>query len=439
MKRVSVGEIKTLFREYGTGAWLELAIRYGKTFRVQGMVVTCDTRLVEPLMLDPAHTQRRSPAHRWLQRVTPGSDGLVFLDGPRFEVQRRAVAPTLTREHVAGHADVIHAATLSWARSCQGDADLETAMIRLGASIVLATGYGLDPAQPLACEFGEALIGYKHRALPRNPRRRLDVLGFRADLLLGLPWLFATFVNLHRRVARLQRLVPRLLDAHARCPVRTPNWIDGLAAQHLPLPELTSALNHLYGAYNTVDFMIAAALYELSRHPEWREGIRAELTSVLGARAYPTSEDIPRLPLFWGAIKETLRLYPVSMGIYRQIGKPLEIDGERIPTGTQVVVLPYALHRHADYWSEPQAFKPDRWSGSQPDHPPFAYIPFLIGPRKCLGQPEAELELLIRVSTILRAADVDVCVDSAPVTPFLLPRFATDLPFRVTRLDRVAA
>jgi cytochrome P450 len=185
--------------------------------------------------------------------------------------------------------------------------------------------------------------------------------------------------------------------------------------------------------------MIAAALYELSRHPEWRERIRAELTSVLGARAYPTTEDIPRLPLFWGAIKETLRLYPVAMGIYRQIGRPLEIDGERIPTGTQVVVLPYALHRHADYWDEPQAFKPDRWSGSQLPHPPFAYIPFLIGPRKCLGQPEAELELLIRVSTILGAVDVDVCVDSAPVTPFLLPRFATDLPFRVTRLDRVAA
>ena len=89
MKRVSVGEINTLFKEYGTGAWLELAIRYGKTFRVQGMVVTCDTRLVEPLMLDPAHTQRRSTAHRWLQRVTPGSDGLVFLDGPRFEVDCR--------------------------------------------------------------------------------------------------------------------------------------------------------------------------------------------------------------------------------------------------------------------------------------------------------------------------------------------------------------
>jgi cytochrome P450 len=99
------------------------------------------------------------------------------------------------------------------------------------------------------------------------------------------------------------------------------------------------------------------------------------------------------------------------------------------------------LHRHPDYWDAPQAFKPDRWSRSQSAHLPFAYIPFLIGPRKCPGQPLAELELLIRASTILRAVDLDVDVDSAPMTPFLLTRFAKDLPFRVTRLnlDKVAA
>jgi cytochrome P450 len=227
-----------------------------------------------------------------------------------------------------------------------------------------------------------------------------------------------------------------VLEERARCPVRAPNWIDGLAAEQLPLTELTNALTHLYGAYNTVDFMIAAALYELSRHSDWRERIRSELRAVLGPRPYPTMDDIPRLPLLWGAIKETLRLYPVTMGVYRQIGGPLALDGEQIRTGTQVVILPYALHRHPDYWEQPEVFNPERWARSPV---PFAYIPFLIGPRKCMGQPLAELELLIRVSTILRAVDVDVDVDSAQVTPFLLPRFATDLPFRVRRLQRVAA
>jgi len=435
MNRVGAGEVEALFREFGNDAWLELVFRHGKTFHVQQMMVTCDTRLVEQLMRDPAHTQRRPSSYRWLRRVTPGSDGLLFLDGPRYEVQHRAVAPTLTRDHVEQQAAVIHAAALKWAQSCQGDVDLASAMIQLGASIVLETSFGLDPSQPLACEFARELIGYKQWSLPRDPRRRLDVLGLHAQLLLALPWLFANFINLHQRVARMRRLVAHLRAERPRCPMRRTNWLDGLAAEQLPLPELTDALSHLYGAYNAVDFMVAAALFELSRHPDWRARIRSELAAVLGARPYPTSGDIPHLPLLWGAIKETLRLYPGSMGIIRHTGKPLEVDGERIPTGTQVLVLPYALHRHPEYWDEPQAFRPDRWSQSKRAHPPFAYIPFLIGPRKCMGQLQAQLELLVRVSTILRAADVDVDADTAPITQFFVPRFAKDLPFRVRRLD----
>src|SRR5215831_2033754 len=274
MKRLSVAEVQSLFREYGAHAWLEMVLRHGKTFRVQDYVVTCDTRLVEPLMLHRAHTRRRSRPHRMLGRI-PGVNGLLCLDGPRWEVQHRALAPTMTREHVARHADLMHAATLEWTRACPGGDDLVSAMTRLGASIVLQIGYGLNPSDPLARGYAQELIGYKHRAEPRQPRYRFDVLGIGADKLLALPWLCSSFVNLHRRVVRMRRLMPRLLAERARCPVRAPNWIDRLAAEQLPLPELTSALNHMYGAYNTLDYMTAAVLYDLSRHPRWRERIRS--------------------------------------------------------------------------------------------------------------------------------------------------------------------
>ena len=72
---------------------------------------------------------------------------------------------------------MIHANTLKWGYSCRSDPDLVAAMTRLGASIVLETGYGLDPMDPLAREFARELIGYKRRAEPRDPRYRLDVLG----------------------------------------------------------------------------------------------------------------------------------------------------------------------------------------------------------------------------------------------------------------------
>jgi cytochrome P450 len=429
VKRVSVGEIRALFAHYGAEAWLELVLRHGKTFRVQQFVVTCDTRLVEPLMLQRAHTRHRSVAHKLGQRVTPGSAGLLFLDGPRWEVQRRAVAPTFTREHVHQYAEFIHSTTLQWVSTSRQHHDLFSEITRLGARLVLESGYGLQASDLNARAFMNELVGYKQKTMQRDPRCRLDVLGIDASKLLALPWLLPTFLNLHRRVVSMRRLVPRLLEQRATCPVRTPNWLDGLAHEQLPLTELTDALNHLYGAYTAVDFVTTAALYELNRNPDWRERVRSELTAVLDARPYPTQDDIPRLPLLWGAIRETLRLYPVSMGIFRQSGGPLQIDGETLPGGTQVVILPYALQRHPEYWDEPQNFNPERWSRPTV---PFANIPFLIGPRKCMGQPLAELELLVRISTILRNADLELDVESAPLTPFLVPRFATDLPFRLT-------
>ena len=125
-----------------------------------------------------------------------------------------------------------------------------------------------------------------------------------AAKLLDLPWQLATFVGLQRRVARLRRLVPSLLAQHVRCPVSTPNWIDGFAAEGLPLGELTDGLNHLYGAYNAVDFVVTAGLFELSRHPVWRERVRAELNAVLGERPFPVMDDVPRLPVTWSVIRE---------------------------------------------------------------------------------------------------------------------------------------
>jgi cytochrome P450 len=427
VKRVGVQEVKALFGQYGAEAWLELVLRHGKTFRLQQFVVTCDTRLVEPLMLDRVHTLRRSTAHRVIQRVTPGSDGLLFLDGLRWEVQRRAVAPTFTRDNVQQYADVIHSMTLQWASTAPRDQDLFNAITRLGASLVLETGYGLHASDPHARAYMHELVSYKQRTMQRDPRCRLDVLGIDPAKIAALPWLCATLFQLHRSVARMRRLVPRLVESRATCPMGQPNWIDGLAAEQLTLPQLTDALNHLYGAYNAVDFVITAALYELSRHPEWRQRLRAELTASLDARPYPTLDDVSRLPVLWGVIKETLRLYPVAMGIFRQTGGPLQLDDEVLPTGTQVVILPYALHRHPAYWDEPHSFNPLRWTRSPVR---FAYIPFLIGPRKCMGQLLAELELLVRVATIVRSVDLEVEVDAAPLTPFLVPRFATNLPFR---------
>jgi len=177
VNRVSVAELKALFAQHGADAWLQVVSRHGKTFRLQRFVVTCDVGLVEPLMVQRAHTRERSLAHRFIQRVTPGSAGLLFLDGAPWEVQRRAVAPTFTREHACDFAEYIHGSTRDWAASVDRGDDLASAINELGSSHVLRSGYGLDANDPLARAFARELVGYKQRTMRRESRYRLDVLG----------------------------------------------------------------------------------------------------------------------------------------------------------------------------------------------------------------------------------------------------------------------
>jgi cytochrome P450 len=191
MKHASVGQVTTLFAQYGAEAWLELVFRHGKTFRLQQFVVTCDTRLIEPLMLDRAHTRRRSRAHKVVHRITPGSAGLLFLDGPRWEVQRRAVAPTFTREHVQQYAELIYSTTLQWGSNTPQRHDLFSAITRLGARLVLQSGYGLHASDPHARAYMNELIDYKQNTMQRDPRCRLDVLGIRRHETAGLALVIA--------------------------------------------------------------------------------------------------------------------------------------------------------------------------------------------------------------------------------------------------------
>jgi cytochrome P450 len=385
-----------------------------------------------------SHATHRSQPHRWVSRLTPGSDGLLFIEGERWLRQVQAVQPVFSARHLDQFPALIHWTTRTladrWVAAGQLT-DLFRAITELGCLQVLHIGYGLAPDDELARAFGRELVGYKLATMTRDGRYRLDQFGYSLARLLDLPWLLRGHLDLRRRVARLRRLVQLILAKRRVQPVSTANWIDGLDRAELPLHELTDALNHIYGAYNAADFAITATLFELSRHPEWLARVRTELDQVLGEQAYPTRDDLPALPLTRAVIDETLRLYPVAMGIFRQTGEPMVLEDATLPTGTQVVILPYALHRHPALWSNGDRFDPARWLPPAAPPAPFSYIPFLLGPRRCLGRQLAELELLVVVSTLVRGYQVDVLRETADLSPFLIPRFDVELPTRVRRRE----
>ena len=101
--------------------------------------------------------------------------------------------------------------------------------------------------------------------------------------------------------------------------------------------------------------------------------------------------------------QEALRLYPPGWLFTRRTLESDELGGYPVAPRTDVFISPYTLHRHPEFWSDPEEFKPERFAGvDAKERHRFAYIPFSVGPRHCIGENMAMFEMLVHVSRMSR-------------------------------------
>lgn len=155
--------------------------------------------------------------------------------------------------------------------------------------------------------------------------------------------------------------------------------------------------------HETTASALAWAMYLLVRHPEIYKRVQADADALGGPARY---EDLPRLGLATRVFKEALRLYASLPMFSRDVRTEVEIDGYRLPVGTVVILCPYATHRRADLWPDPDRFDPDRFTPeAEAARPKHAYVPFSSGPRVCIGNHFALMEAPLVITTLLQRAD----------------------------------
>jgi cytochrome P450 len=180
---------------------------------------------------------------------------------------------------------------------------------------------------------------------------------------------------------------------------------DGFLATLLETPMSDRQVcDEVIANYTTGNAVTVSGLlwtfYLLAQHPEAAARVQAELDSVLAGRL-PTVEDLPRLEFARMVIAESMRLYPPAWTIGRRVVQEYSIAGVRLRAGALVLVSPYVMHRDGRYFSEPLRFVPERWTpDATTQRPQFSYIPFSAGPRGCLGEHLAWMEMLLVLATI---------------------------------------
>jgi cytochrome P450 len=133
------------------------------------------------------------------------------------------------------------------------------------------------------------------------------------------------------------------------------------------------------------------AIHLLMKHPDVFAKVRDEVRSVVRGDVV-SFDDLPRLRYTAQVFKEVLRLYPPAYAFGRRAVRDVQLGDVLIPAGAEVLVSPYALHRRADSFPNPERFDPERFSEKEEaKRPRGAYLPFGVGPRACIGGQLATL------------------------------------------------
>ncbi|KAK4233546.1 cytochrome P450 [Achaetomium macrosporum] len=180
----------------------------------------------------------------------------------------------------------------------------------------------------------------------------------------------------------------------------------------------------LFAGHDSTSSTICYCFYLLQSHPEALAKLRAEHDAVFGTDLSATAQTLRsnphllnQLPYTTAVIKESLRLFPPASAM--RGGLPgiflADAHGNRYPTeGTNMWILHSAVQRNPRYWRDPLAFRPERWlvAPGHPLYPPKGgWRPFEHGPRNCLGQTLAMLDVKVTLVLVVREFEVRAVYD----------------------------
>jgi cytochrome P450 len=159
--------------------------------------------------------------------------------------------------------------------------------------------------------------------------------------------------------------------------------------------------------------------------------LRGEVDAAFGSGA-ATPAELCALPYLNAVIRETMRLYPPAYAVGREVVQPFELGGYELRSGDQILISQFAMHRDPRFFPQPEAFKPERWLEPGIESlPRFAYFPFGGGPRVCIGNHFAMMEIALVLATLVHRLELEVDPSFVlQLSPVVTLRLKGGLPLR---------
>lgn len=358
----------------------------------RSLYLVSEPRLIKELLIDHRTRFIKNVRYPAMQRLL--GQGLLLSEGDGWRRQRLLTQPAfkpseLKRqvEWMSGH---VSRFLDRWEQHAQRGTpiDAEEEFLRLTQLLAGILIFG-PRYQAHADRMFDISEDIKHN-WPRPPRGILS--GFLPPSKARAQRLEAAFQALDREV---QGLVDEQRNAAPEDGGILGLLIAGSAREGQPFTdkELRDQVVTLFFAgYETTAASMCWTHYLMGAHPQVRSRMLQEIDAALGSRT-PSGEDIERLQYVEQVLQESLRIYSPIHSLSRVANEETTVGGHALPKGCTAVVSLYATHRLPAYWPDPERFDPERFTPEAcAGRYNFAYIPFAVGHRNCIGGTLAMVE-----------------------------------------------
>jgi cytochrome P450 len=317
-------------------------------------------------------------------------NGIMTSEGDFWRRQRRMMQPSFHRRVLDRFGGLIHDVNEKYAarwaaKAAAGEPiNLTEDLSELTLEIVLHSIFGTD-------------LSRLERQLGANP---FEVVAKEQNRDLKFAFRFRS----------LTKLVGDLIERRRREPEERFDFLEMLMAARdrendAPMSNkemIDEVMTLIVAGHETTAAALTWTWHLISQHRDTAAQLEAEADAVTVGT--PLGLDAAEsLAFTHQVIQEALRLYPPGWLFTRRTLEADELGGFAIGPRTDVFISPYLLHRHPEFWSAPEEFRPQRFAGADAEERhKFAYIPFSVGPRHCIGENLALFEMLGHVSMMSR-------------------------------------
>ena len=388
--------LEQLFRQYGDFVRVKSKTRRSDSYLIN------NAECIKHILLKNYQNYKKGVGFERVKMLL--GNGIIVSDGAFWRKQRRMIQPAFSKAMIAAQVEMVRQCNLQRMEKWAGllgsndsiEMDISYEASDLALDIVLRVLFS-DDVDTLLEQSGENPFAF----LTEDPTRDMKVvLKYRALMSLLLELIQARRTT----TKKYNDFVSVFIDA------RDKETGEAMTDKEL----LDEVMTMIVAGHETSAITLTWVWYFIAKYPEVDQKVIGELLQA-GISGAPGFDDLENLPYIKQVTEEALRMYPPVWLFTRKAIADDTVGDYFIPAGADIFLSPYYLHRNTDYWDHVDEFRPQRFaSDAQKEQHKFSYLPFSAGPRRCIGDHFAMVEMQIHIGLMAQKFRFELLDDTPP-------------------------